>query len=472
MKKIAKILLIAMLFSLFATACGSTAPEVFDMDFTMNSSGMDLEGVTIKYIRAPIFGAGNNDNGEVLGYESGTVLADIAMQRIRDIEKNLNFSLEIDYSSDKHDTFQMSNFAGVYLCDIFCGATNRFREDMKAGLLVGLSTVGDYIDYRNTEKWGNGNILEDLCWEDDVYGLIPLSWPMSSVSYTGLTVVNEDLIASLNATDPRDLYESGEWTWETFRKCLEQYYAQEGSDVKHYALSAAPYNFGANYILSNGFRVAEKGADGNYQSGFRSPEALKAMEEALDVYNGSISYTIDHTDDILQGPIDALINGTAVMGIMHYAEYVPNRLAKEMTNFGVLPWPSGPDVEPGFIAPQHTVLERAIVIPRFSPNVEAATIVLNALYEPFEEYPNSDSIKDFLYNTFFFDRRDAEIYYDMFLNNQCSYFTSPACDALGGWLNNGQTPTAYIEANIDKIEEYIEKEIFPSKRGVEAVWGE
>ena len=58
MKKIVKLLLLAMLISVFASACGSTAPEVFDMDFTMNSSGMDLDGVTVKYIRSPIFGGG------------------------------------------------------------------------------------------------------------------------------------------------------------------------------------------------------------------------------------------------------------------------------------------------------------------------------------------------------------------------------------------------------------------------------
>jgi hypothetical protein len=209
----------------------------------------------------------------------------------------------------------------------------------------------------------------------------------------------------------------------------------------------------------------------NNYSLIRSPEALKAMEEALDVYNGSISYTIDRTDDILQGPINALINGTAVMGIMHYAEYVPNRVAKEMTNFGVLPWPSGPDVSPGFIATQHISLERAIVISRFSPNIDATAIVLNALYEPFAEYPDRDAIKDFLYKTFFFDSRDAGIFYDMFRSTQCTYFPSLVCDSLGGWVDSGQTPTQYIESNIDKLEEYIKDEVAPSKRGAESIWG-
>ena len=470
MRNIAKILVLAFIFSLFATACGSAEQEIFDVEFVKSSDGIDLEGVTVKYMRGEMWGG--TEKGEVLGYEGGTILADLAMSRIKDIETNMNCTLDIVYGPDQHKTFQLSNAAGSYFCDIICSVSDVFRNDMKAGALVGLSTVSEFLDYQNEAKWGNGNMLEMLCWEDDVYGFVPLSWPTSSVSYTGLTVVNEDLIASLNVTDPRDLYENGEWTWETFRECLKKYYVQEGNEIKHYALSAAAADFGSNYILSNGHRIAEKDFNGNYISGLHDPRSLKAMEEAQDVYNGSLSYTIDRTSDILQGPIDALLNGTAVMGVMHYAEYVPTKIAKEMTNFGVLPWPSGPDVEPGYLATHQFNLERAIVLSRFSPNIDVTAIVINALYEPFEEYPDSNSIKDFLYNTFFFDRRDADIYYDLFMVAQCSYFGSSVCGSICDHVLNGQTPTQYIESVIDSVEEYIEEEISPSKKAVEAVWGD
>lgn len=334
---------------------------------------------------------------------------------------------------------------------------------------MGLSELEEYIDYRNEEKWGSRSILEVLYWEDDVYGLIPMSWPTSSVSYTGLTVINEDLIASLNATDPRDLYENGQWTWETFRNCLEQYYIQEGNEVKQYAITAQYLgNFGENYILSNGYRLAEKGPDGQYRSGLHDPRALTAMIEAQDVLYGPLSNTIKYNVD----PAEHLINGTSVLGILHYAEYLTDKVVKEMPNFGLIAWPSGPNVDPGFIATNHHNLERAIVLSRYSHNIEATAIAINALYEPFEEYPNSESIKDFLYKTFFFDRRDADLYYDLFLASQYSYFGSAPWNSLSSWIENGQTPTEYIESNIDSIEEYIKEEIAPTKQGIEAVWGD
>jgi ABC-type glycerol-3-phosphate transport system substrate-binding protein len=465
MKRVARTVILLILSLIILSACGSGEPEVFDLDFSVKSEKADLEGVTIKYLRRTGGQAQYNGGEQVLGYEADTILADLAIQRIKDVQNNLNCKLDIVYfeNGSLYDSFHMSNVTGDYFCDILCDISDKFRNDMKAGALVGLSELEDFLDYRNEDKWGKRNILEVLCWDDDVYAFVPMMWPTSSVSYSGLTVVNEDLINAVGAEDPRDLYENKQWTWATLRDCLEKYYVQEGSEVKQYGLTVAPWDLGMNYILSNGYRIAEIGPDGNYRSGLHDPRALTAMNEGQDVYNGALSYTIDGSND----PVNSLIAGKTVLGVLHYAEYLIQNIVKEMTNFGLVPWPSGPDVEPGFMATNHHNLERAIAISRFSPNVEATAIALNALYEPFEDYPTNDSIMDFLYRTYFFDRRDAEVYYGLFMNTQYSYFASPPWSSLGGWMENGQTPTEYIESNIDKIEEYIKREIAPSKRGAE-----
>ncbi len=475
MKTAIKTFILVLLIITVLAACGAQEQEIFDVDFTFNGGKTDLEGATIRYLRET-GGQGIHYTGsdQVLGYEMDTVLGDLAMKRIKEVQDNLNCKFDIVYFSDvassyaDYNNFRMNNAIGEYYCDVFCGVSDRFREDMKSGSLMGLSELEEFIDYRNEEKWGRRNILEVLYWEDDVYGLVPMSWPASSVSYQGLTIVNEDLVAAVSAVDPRDYYENGQWTWATFRDCLERYYVQEGSEVKQYALTCQyDGDLAMVYILSNGYRLAEKGPDGNYRSGLHDPRAMTAMNEARDVYGGPLSYTID----INERHIDALNAGNTVIGVLHMSEYLDN-LIKVMTNFGVIAWPSGPDVDPGFIAANHMNLERAIVISRFSKNVEATAIAINALYEPFDEYPTSDSVREFLYHTYFFDRRDADMYYDMFLNSQYSYFASDVWNSLFGWLDFTKTPTEYIESNLPAIETYIEKEVAPSKRGMDAVWGE
>ncbi|MBR6426307.1 MAG: hypothetical protein IKS28_00625, partial [Clostridia bacterium] len=244
----------------------------------------------------------------------------------------------------------------------------------------------------------------------------------------------------------------------------------EGGEVKHYALATSGHDLGANYLLSNGFQVAKKGPDGNYHSGITEPSALEAMNEANYVFNGALSYTVDKRGGNT-AQVEALIAGETVLGVMHYIEYVTSNIAKTMTNFGLLPWPSGPNVEPGYMACHYTNLENVIVIPQTSPNLEATALALDALYEPFEEYPDLNAVKDLLYHTYFFDRRDADIYFGMFLNTQFTALGAPTNAALGEWVVSGQAPSEFIESNITKLEEYIEKEVAPSKRGIEHVWG-
>ena len=49
MRNIAKLFVLVFIFSLFATACGSAEPEVFDVDFTGSTGPVDLEGANIVY---------------------------------------------------------------------------------------------------------------------------------------------------------------------------------------------------------------------------------------------------------------------------------------------------------------------------------------------------------------------------------------------------------------------------------------
>ncbi|MBR5720926.1 MAG: hypothetical protein IKX78_00420, partial [Clostridia bacterium] len=187
MKSVLKFLCLAVVISFLLAACGQTEEEIFDEEFGRMTEAKDLEGVTVKYYRR----ASGSD--QVLGYEYDTVLGDLALERIRKVQNDYNCILDIQYLSagDPYGTFNLNNSIGSYFCDIFCGISDMLRQAMKTGALVGLSTVEDIIDFRNEERWGGRNMLEPLYWEDEAYGLIPLSWPTASVSYQGLMIVNE-----------------------------------------------------------------------------------------------------------------------------------------------------------------------------------------------------------------------------------------------------------------------------------------
>ncbi|MBQ4627891.1 MAG: hypothetical protein IJB44_02305, partial [Clostridia bacterium] len=392
MKKIAKILLLAMLISVFASACGSAEPEVFDMDFVKEAGKIDLEGIEIVYEIGLTDAALAYDN--CLGYELDTQFGDLAVQRLKDVQENLNCVVKTNYVNNGVScrNFVACSASGTFMCDVISGTSDMWADVARIGMVIGMSELEDYIDFRNEAKWGYRNMLEVVYYEDDLYGLVPLLWPEVSVSYGSPLVVNEHLISSLGVTDPRDYLENGEWTWEKFREVLELYYVKEGSEVKHYALTCSDSVFGGMFILSNGSHYAEKAENGEYIPGFFTARAMKAMDEGIDIFHGTLGETIDKKTDA----VEAILGGTTVMSAVHSHQIIglDSRIAKEMEDFGILSWPTGPDVEPGYSFGSHNNIARCFAFSRVSKHPDVAATIINAIYEPFEGYETLDSIID------------------------------------------------------------------------------
>lgn len=471
MKSITKLLILAFVFSLFATACGGAEPEVFDLDLKGDTQKTDLGGVSISYV----VGLANEALAvpTCLGYELDTLFGDLAMKRVKDVQNDLNcvFNIRYDQAGVSNTAFLMTSMSGIYMCDVIMGTSDIWADVAKVGMVIGMTELEDYIDFRNEEKWGYRNMLEVVYYEDDLYGIVPLLWPEISVSYSAPLVINENLITELNLDDPRDLYENGKWVWDTFEDFLMNSFVKEGSDVKYYSLTCSPSVFGYMFLLSNGPRYVEKDPSGKYVCGFYSEPARRAMRRGIDMYYGPCNETIHTSGDALQD----LIGVKTVMAPLDTDNIIGirGRIAKEMDNFGFLCWPSGPDVDPGYVVGQFGNIERCIAFSRLSQYPEASAMAINALYEPFEEYPTLDSLIDLMAKNYFFDRRDAEMYYKMCFNSVYNYFHySGMFDFMHNWLSPTKSPSEYLESNENMMNKRMEENVLPRMRGLIAVWGE
>jgi hypothetical protein len=472
MRKFIKITALIAALSLLLISCAS-ADEVFDVEFEQMSEGLDLGGVEIVYevgLDPSIW-----DSPTCLGYELDTHLGDLASARLKKVQSDLNCKVKINYTNNFTScrAFVACSASGAFLCDVISGISDMWRGPASSGMLVGLSELENYIDFRNEEKWGNRNILEVIYYDSDLYGIVPMLWPEVSVSYSGITVVNEDIISAIGASDPRDLLENGEWTWENFRDCLERYYLIEGNDVKHYALTCSTHTLGAMYLLSNGFRMSVKKSNGELSPGLMTNEALAAMDEALAIYNGPLAVTLD-----TQGSaVDRLIYGTTVLGCVSSDNVIGinGKISKEMTNFGLVSWPTGPNVVPGYAAGFHANIDRCIVFSRASHYPESTAAVISAIYEPFDEYPTFNDIMELMSRSYFFDPRDSKVYYDMYTNSQFAYFftsAGPLYASLGEWVLSRKSPAEYIESIENQLKERMIDSVAHSQNAISAIWGE
>ena len=471
MRKISIMIIAALVFSLAATSCGAGEPEVFDEDFSLKGDSVDLEGVNIVYQMGLADSLASSPI--CLGYVVDSPLGDAAVQRVKDVQNNFNctFDIRYAYGSTNSQSFISSSASGLYLCDAAMGISDMWAEIARIGMLIGMTELEEYLNFRDEAKWGYRTMLEVIYYEDDLYGVAPMLWPEIAVTYDCPIVINENLIQALGETDPRDYLENYQWTWDMFEECLDRYYVQEGTEIKHYSLTVGLGNFAAMFVLSNGAKFAEKDASGNYVPGFFTPKAVTAMERALSIINGPIAHTIDTETNVA----DALIGGETVLGSLNSDSIIGNngRISREMDNYGIVSWPYGPDVEAGYVAGRHHNIERCISFSRMSPHPDAAATVVDAIYEPFDGYHDLDSLIDYMTKNYFFDRRDSEVFYKMYFNSCYSYFHyAGMLGYMQDWITSNKSIAEYIESTTDMIMSRIDQYVLPSMRGIDAVWGD
>ena len=422
MKKMCKLLVLVLLLTLFA-GCAE-APEEFDVNFGNNGDGPpDLDGLELLYRVNLDSGNGGIDISEnYLGYVLETEFSDLAMQRVRDLEEEYNFKLNV--TTDTADLVNLTA-GGIKFSDIFLSPSFNYFSWAKTGLLTGMSRVADYIDYKDSEKWGSAQILESMFYKDDVYGLTPNAWPEQNYTSFGYPLVaNVDLIMLNGASNPRELVESGEWVWDTFNKELDKNTVVEGSEVKSYGLVTSYPYFAEMILLSNGARYAERNSNGELVCGYYTDAGIRALEEIREVWYGAYEHTVCRDEVFLSETVTTnFVNEMGAYAFLptHFIFGVYGEVAMKLDNFAILPTPIGPDVDPGHVMSYHHTMYYAISFPITSDNVDAAALVVNKIYEPLPGYETKEDIKEYMTRNFFFDKRDADTFFNLFENSYYNY---------------------------------------------------
>ena len=478
MKKMSKFLLFALALVIFTTACGAQAgPESFDMDLGGGTGEtVDLDGFEMIYE----FGSNESDglvSENVLGFVPDSQFADLAKARLKEVEDEYNCEITINYNpTSRCHTFISLSYAGVFMCDVISGISDMWADAARAGMLVGLSDLEEFIDYKDETKWGSRSILEVIYYENDLYGLIPMGWPELNHSSFGYPLaVNEDIVAILAQPDPREFVENGEWTWAKFRECLANYTYTEGSETRYYGLSAHWPYYTEMFIRSNGDSLVYKEADGTYSYGFTTPTAIAAMEEARAIWHTDLPHTIKSTmNDSVEQTVDDFVSGNSVMCVAPtgYLYGQDARISLNVDNFGILPWPYGPNSSPDHIFGIMENNNYCIAFSSLSSNTEASAMIINAIYEPLPGFETEDDIKNYLEHNFFFDSRDCDNFLKMYLNQEYNYFHyNMRTQYIGFMEQTSRTITQHLESTADVVSEIFTEDIMPSVRGIEAVWG-
>lgn len=436
MSKTVRISFLVVLLVAFLAASGVTAPY-------------DFGGETVRI-------SGNFPNASTFGIN----FEDARGQgHVQEVEEMFNVKIEwvSDDSSYNPETFIANVLSGDPVADIQVLCRERaFHQIAAEGLLTPLDDIltEEYLEnipevYKALEHWKHG---------DTTYGF-------SKVDVTGWCIYwNKSLFEREGLPDLYELYENGEWTWETFQEIAALVTKDTDGDgeIDQYGISIDPGNGAtdqvAAFLGTNNAAVA-KIINGKVQFTLDQPEALEVYEFLQTLVHEDKSVAFESQWTFFQGKRAFCISHPWWFFYTADPEWMQD-------DAGVIPHPTGPNGTSGEYA-SYSSANWNWVIPTTTKYDPAALIELyNALYQASYDYV-IDEPEDRLVNEFavyITDRRDLDIYRNMLRNLRLAPYVQPFFFPGVFELNqsiviDGEYPAAAVAAVKDSIQANLD-EIF------------
>lgn len=206
---------------------------------------------------------------------------------------------------------------------------------MKNGLLYDLASL-DAFDFED-EKWNQAS-LDFLRAGDSIYAMSTGKSEVRQVVFFNKRLLEDAGI------DPDSLYtlvEEDAWTWDAFEDMLAQCQRDTDNDgvVDIYGMAAFQSDLYLAAVFSNGGSFFDVDADGNFIITATEPEAVDALNYAVDLI---VKYQMPQGDAEWNYMYPAFKNGMAAFHVGQTYEVNPGSDLDGMEDeFGIVPFPKG-----------------------------------------------------------------------------------------------------------------------------------
>ena len=443
-----------LLFTLILGICSCTQHEEEEFLLDINglngdSTGIDLDGYECVIIQ-------NYDLDHPFQYPIGTLMSDMYLQRLADISEEYNCNVTIQQALSTDVEGEMVRiFADVYVGEIAC--THRQSVPAAGGCFYPLDVLKEYIDYTNADKFGSLGRLEVGIFNGVPYTVSPVAWPGKQASYAySIFAVNEGTISRYGKTDPREYVENGEWTWETFENVLPDYHIVDGE----YTSTAMNLTWSiVDFAMMNGANYVSVNSDGTVVPALDSPAIVETFDWCSNLFTkhkDCISY-LGHYE-----MVEAFIRGEITLAQTSFTHMI-NEMIYDVDNYGVVPMPCGPRGTYGEWASAYADFDSmAIWVNAKEP--EAAAMVINRMFDPFEGYETLEDIQEYA-SGIFYDQRDIEFFTTYLKHTRWNYYTRGLNDYFsnaGSQTKSGKSGTEIVEKYASAANEIVEKYVIPN----------
>jgi hypothetical protein len=433
-------------------SCSGRVEEfVPEYETELTAGATDLKGAEI------IFGWDTGRNGSTLGYIEDTDFGDLASERVKDVESRYNCKISFVNQDSIGSRAYVSAISGTYQYDAIAQATFGLVNYMRASAFQDLVPLQG-LDVFDETKWGSRYMRISTMFDGSIYGIIPAALPMRTFdSEVNIIAVNEDYVAAVQETDPRDYFENGEWNWDTFEHCLLNFAQTNNSNEYVYSFTSGFGGFSRDLGLCNGNTFVTFKDDGSYELGYFTPSAIDAYNRCYDWFYGSFSSYV--TDEYLP---ELFAGGGAVMYYTNTNKLfaTTDSLSFQLENIGIVPVPCGPNAKDPFdYKTSYASGAYTVCIPLTSRDAEITSLVLDGLFEAFPGYETKESIIEYLTRYYFNDVRDSEFMVEITTGPHTLYHDHHhGMSTMFDQIPNGgvaATVESYKSAIYDAAEEYV-----------------
>ena len=171
--------------------------------------------------------------------------------------------------------------------------------------------------------------------------------------------------------------------------------------------------------------------------------------------------------------LQAFLDGKSVLTLMNGTDLcgTDNSIVFNMDNFGVVPFPHGPNGSVANTGSTITTTRFSTAIPSLCAKDPAmSAVLLNAIYEPLPGYENEEDIIDYLRKQYFFDDRDVYNFVDMYKTVLYNY-RHEACTDVYINMNSSRTMREALDAYADADEQNRVKYVVNMETTAEEIFG-
>lgn len=441
-------LVFSMIFVLFS--CAQTGgSDVFDVDLESSGSEItaDFGGKLFTIIGEEREGRIELNPFEAYEDSSWT---ERLKNRYNEIEKKYNIKFEFIKNSNG---LAISYAAGLPWADMYDARTDAHWPNITAGLYNSLTYVPGFLEGIEEGKWGPINIVESYKRGEDYYLYYPgfhgIPFPqMGGVFYANLTVLRQF------GFDIFEIIESGDWTWDTFKKMLTTIGGipnDADSIFGMYYQTSFPDYFLTTLILNNGGSLVKTDEEGRLINNMNSKEVQEAIQFAQDLLNEGV---VAMQNNDLKYPTFfenrlAFIYEYSYAGTVDVSGFMYNDV-----DFAIIPCPAGPSAKYGEWKSYFGYADRMIAIP-----ITADMDIVNAIFSDFYSPLGDDPFewREVYARQNFIHEESAYYYFMMFDNALPDYFA-----AIRGnyqWeplLRGSRTATEVYEKTNDAIQHALD----------------